>query len=34
MTYRVISAKRDAGKGYLSGGKPFEWALESLKIEI
>jgi hypothetical protein len=28
MTYRVISAEQDAGKAYLAGGKPLEWALE------
>ena len=28
MTYRLISPETDAGKGYLRGSKPLEWALE------
>lgn len=34
MTYRVISAERDAGKAYLAGGKPLEWALEECEAVI
>lgn len=34
MTYRVISAERDAGKGYTARGRPLDWALEECEAIV